>query len=681
MREICVKSDRRPVRKPPTERIQSMPVFLFGGLAVEAHDDAVVTLPTRKTAQVLAVLALLGEKGTTREALAEWVWPDRSEGQAKSSLRQALTAIRKILPRILDGYVLEADQSNVRLVGPADLVDVRQFEALEPSEARAEQTAAARLYGGELLDGVPISPALDNLIAARRAQYRNLALTLVETLSERTDLSDDDKAACEALANRLLQADPAAEAAHRAIIRLRLAEGQPNAARRQLERCVEALAGELGVEPEEKTKRLFEPEPAEATLSGGEAPAGTEAPTEAPRAIPSVVVMPFDDLGPAQEDFFADGVVEEITSALSRIRDFFVIARQSAFTYKGRFVDVREVGRDLGVRYAVEGTVRRGGKRVRITVQLIETETGTQLWSDRYEDNTDDIFDLQDRIASHVAGAINPSIRASEIELAKRTRPENLQAYDFVLRAFPHFWAHRKEDNQIALDLFAEALKRDPEYGVALAFKAWCHAQQACYLWADNPGQDRSMAIALADQAAQRVSDNATALTAIGAAYSLTTIDYELAESFISRSLAIDPNNAWGWMRAGWLKVLFHRDDTEAEKCFERALALSPFDPFRFNVLLGMSVVHQQRGDLKTAIELTKEGLRAGTGMTWAYRMLATYYARLGDDENAADALARLIQHYPDLTMEKLKQGIPPSLLEYQPAYFDGLRKAGIPES
>jgi TolB-like protein/DNA-binding SARP family transcriptional activator len=662
-----------------------MPISLFGGLSIETHDGKAESLPTRKTAQVLAVLALLGEKGATREALAEWIWPDRSEGQAKSSLRQALTAIRKALPAILNTYALDADQASVKLAGPPGLVDVRVFARLLASDNGAEWAAAARLYKGDLLEGMPLSPALDNLVAARRAQYRDQALTLVERLSEGP--APTDAAACEALANLLLERDPAAEPAHRAIIRLRLAEGQTNAARRQLDRCAEALAAELGAEPEEKTTALLAsggtgPAPDIAMNSSPGNPASVEAaPAARPRQVPSVVVMPFDDLGSEQDDYFADGVVEEITSALSRIRDFFVIARQSAFTYKGHFVDVREVGRDLGVRYAVEGTVRRGGDRVRITVQLIETETGTQLWSDRYEDKTDDIFDLQDRIASHVAGAINPSIRASEIELAKQTRPENLQAYDLMLRALPHFWAHRKEDNQIALDLFGEALTRDPDYGVALAFKAWCHAQQACYLWADDPGEEREKAVAAAEQAALRVGDNATALTAIGATYSITTADYELAESFINRSLAIDPNNAWGWMRAGWLKALFDRDMEKAMDCFERALALSPFDPFRFNILFGMSVVHQHRGDLKTAIELTKEGLRAGAGVTWAYRMLATYYARAGDQENAADALARFMQHYPGITMEKMRQGVPPGMVENQQEYFEGLRKAGIPEN
>ncbi len=660
-----------------------MPVLLFGGIRIATPDGETETLPTRKTAQVLGALALPGEKGLAREALAESVWPDRSEAQAKSSLRQALTAIRKALPSILDGFVLEADLESVRLAGPAELIDARLFESLADSDAPDDRVRAATLYAGDLLDNVQLSPPLDNLVISLREQYRRRALTLVEILSEDKVPIDGSRAACLALADRLLATDPAAEEAHRAVMRIRIAEGQPNAARRQLERCTEAVAQAFGTGPEEKTTALLDLSDMSEPPVEVKAPAVSAtmvAPPEQLRSAPSVVVMPFDDLGAGQDDFFADGVVEEITAALSRIRDFFVIARQSAFTYKGRFVDAREVGRDLGVRYAVEGTVRRGGERVRINVQLIETETGTQLWSDRFEGDTTDIFDLQDRIASHVAGAINPSIRASEIELSKRTPPENLQAYDFVLRAFPHFWAHRKKDNQIALELFEKALERDPEYGLALALKAWCHAQQACYLWADDPGRERANAIAIADKAALHVHDNATALTAIGAAYSITTADYDLAKSFIDRSLTLDPNNAWGWMRAGWLKSLFHRSDG-ADECFERAKALSPFDPFMFNIYFGQAAAAAHKHDFATAIELTEKGLRAGPGVTWAYRMLANFHGRAGDKQKSTEALAQFMHYYPGVTMAKMLQGLPPGVVLNDPEYWEGIRKAGIPES
>jgi adenylate cyclase len=310
---------------------------------------------------------------------------------------------------------------------------------------------------------------------------------------------------------------------------------------------------------------------------------------------------------------------------------------------------------------------------------LVDTETGRQLWSDRFEDASSGLFELQDRIASRVAGAINPSIRASEIEKARQTPPENLQAYDLVLRALPHFWAHRKEDNETALALFDAALVKDPDYGVALAFKAWCHAQQTAYLWAEDPAAERAEAVAAAGRAALLVHDHATALAAIGAAYSLCTEDQAHAASFIDRALALDPNNAWGWMRAGWLKTL-NAEMVDAIACFERALALSPFDPFTFNIYFGTASAYAELGDFGKAIELAEKGLHSAPGVTWAYRMLASYYAQAGQQEKAAAALDEFLRHNPGMTMEKLRQGMPPSLQKSQPQYMEGLRKAGMPE-
>ncbi len=659
-----------------------MPLSLLGGLTVTDGSGANLPLPTRKTALVLALLALSGDKGMARETLAEWIWPDRAESQAKSSLRQALTAVRKALPAVLEGAGLEAGQDLLRLSGGEAQTDYCRFQTLAASRDLAKLCTAADLYAGPLLENVALTEALEGPVGAERERLQHLALVLVEALSRIR--GEAAATASEALANRLLVADPAAEAAHRALIRLRLAEGQTNAARRQLERCTAAVQEAFGTAPEAQTLTLLE---SDDPATGDTQPAAVS--TLPPKPLnasaadrhgqPSVVVMPFDDLGGGQRDFFADGVVEEITSALSRIREFFVIARQSAFTYKGRFVDVREVGRDLGVRYAVEGTVRRGGERVRITVQLVETESGRQLWSERYEDNRSELFELQDRIASQVAGAIDPSIRASEIERARRTPPENLQAYDLVLQALPHFWAHRKEDNRKALELFDAALQRDPDYGVARAFKAWCHAQQASYLWSANPRKDQEEAIAAADRAAQQVHDHATALAAIGAAYSMTTTDQALAESFVDRSLALDPNNAWAWLRKGWLRVLFSQLDGALES-FERVLALSPLDPFTFNVYFGMAAAQAEQKKFVEAVELTERGLRASPGVTWAYRMLASFHAQLGNRKEADAALAEFMRHYPGITIAKMRESMPPSLQKSNPEYWEGMRKAGIPE-
>lgn len=657
-----------------------MAVSVLGGLTVTWSDGSEASLPTRKTALVLGALAALGEAGAPREALAEWIWPDRSEGQARTSLRSALAALRKALPDILDGGELEAGRDRLRLLGPEEAIDVRRFETLCRSRDAADLAAAAAVYRGDLLDGVEAPEAFEQQLAARRQGLRRQAMTLVEALSQESGLTAEQAAACEALANRLLAGDPAAEPAHRAIIRLRLAAGETNAARRQLELCAEAVRRELGAEPEPATRALLDAPAAPPKRSAASVLATPSRPTPRDRGgRPSIAVMPFDGIGLAQDDVLVDGVVEEITSALSRVRDFFVIARQSAYAYKGRFVDVREVGRELGVRYVVEGTVRRGGDRVRITVQLVETEHGAQLWSDRYEGNAADLFDLQDSIASHVAGAISPSIRSSEIELAKHRPSEDQRAYDLFLRAFPHFWAHSKADNAAAVKLLDEALALDPEFGAAMAFNAWAHAQQAVYLWGEDPARERALAIESAQAAARRVGDNPMALVAIGAALTQTSADGKLAASFIERALAIDPNNAWGWMRLGWLQV--YRDEAAAAVgSFERAFDLSPFDPFRFNVCMGLAAAYDRLGDLPRAIELAEEGVREGPSASWVLRMLASYYVRAGRAADGAAAMRRFLENNPGATIERMKASSPPLMLSSNPDYWEGLRRAGMPE-
>ncbi|MEZ5865230.1 MAG: tetratricopeptide repeat protein [Geminicoccaceae bacterium] len=553
---------------------------------------------------------------------------------------------------------------------PPESCDARAFASLAGSDRPAEQCRAAALYAGDLLQDIALTPPLDDWRAGHAAELRRRALALCERLGLQAGAEPALADAAVGLARRLLARDPTAEEAHRTLIRVHLARGQANLARRQLEECIAVLRRELDADPEPATTGLLD--------APGPPAAAPERATIQADQPPSLVVMPFDNLGPADDSYFADGVVEEITSALSRIRDFFVVARQSAFAYRGRFVDVREVGAELAVRYVIEGTVRRGGERVRISVQLVDAQSRAQLWSDRYEGTTADIFELQDRIAAQVAGAIQPSIRASEIENARRKPPDNLGAYDLVLRAYPHFWAHDRVENRKALALLGEALARDPDYAVAMALKAWCHAQEACYLWSPDPARERALAVRLADEAANRVEDHATALVAIGAAYGLTTTDQDRAALHIRRALAIDANHAWGWTRLGWSNYLANRPD-EAIEYFDRALSLSPLDPLAFNVHFGKAAAFSLRRDYATAIGLVERALHAHPRAVWAYRMLASYHANNGDLPKARKALATFLEHHPGATVASVAAGIPPSLPLVDKGYLTGMAKAGLP--
>ncbi|HEV7275009.1 MAG TPA: adenylate/guanylate cyclase domain-containing protein [Devosiaceae bacterium] len=398
-----------------------------------------------------------------------------------------------------------------------------------------------------------------------------------------------------------------------------------------------------------------------------------------PSNRPSLVVLPFDNLsGEADQSYFADAVVEEITATLSRVKDFFVIARNSAFAYKGRGgTDVRQIGRALGVRYVVEGSVRRVGERVRITAQLVEAETASHIWSTKIDGLASELFDLQDRMAAEVASAIQPTIRRAEIALARSKRPETLAAYDLVMRAFPHLWAHRPRDNSEAITLLERAMQLEPDYGLAAALAAWAHGQQVAYNWTSDFDFERRAAGKLIEQATLNVHDNPTALTALGSAMMQIGGDVAQAAAFADQALALDPNHSWAWMRRGFGQVYLGNPE-EGLVAFERAARLSPLDPFAFNVHLGMGLAHFAAGRPQLAITLVRRALSERPGLLWPYRDLAVYQAHHGDLAAAAESLRQFIDGRNDISLTTMGDGLrfmEPALLS---RYLRGLKLAGL---
>jgi adenylate cyclase len=378
---------------------------------------------------------------------------------------------------------------------------------------------------------------------------------------------------------------------------------------------------------------------------------------------PSLAVLPFQNMsGDPEQEYFADGVVEDITAALCRVRDFFVIARNSAFTYKGRAVSVQQVSRELGVRYLIEGSVRKAGNRVRLTAQLIDAPSGNHLWADKYEGLLADIFELQDRITESVVGAIEPSIRSAEIERARRKRPESLDAYDLVLRAYPGVWSLERSANAEALNLLGRAITIEPGYPLALALAAWCHAQQVVYNWAPEPAAARAEAMRLAQAAAAAGGEDPTILTVLGAAHTIVR-SHAVAARLLERALTLDPNSAWAWNRSGWLNSYLDDADTSIEH-FERALRLSPFDPMNFNVFMGIGGAHFVAGRYTDAVQWMEKGLLERPTATWIHRQLVPALALLGRHEEAQERKAQLLTEYPDLTVSRIVS-VRPQTLSY----------------
>jgi len=394
---------------------------------------------------------------------------------------------------------------------------------------------------------------------------------------------------------------------------------------------------------------------------------------------PSVAVLPFDNMsGDPEQEYLAEGVVESLTAALSRIRSFFVIARNSACCYKGVARNVTEIGRELGVAYLLEGSVQRAGGRVRVTVQLIETSGGAHLWAEKYDGAINEIFEIQDRLSEAVAGAMQPSIRLAEIARVMRKPPQDLGAYDYAMRAMRHVWTLEKDQVARALELLENALALDPDYPLALALAGWAWAQRAVYAWVDDIADARAHALRLAERAADLSSEDPLILAVLGAVHTLAR-KHDTARVLLQRAVAIDPNAAWACNRLGWLEVYGDRPDS-ADPHFERSMRLSPLDPLNFNNYVGMGSARQIAGDYDAAAGLFQRALGERPSALWIYRNLAPALLAAGRRDEAEAAGAVMKAAYPDFTIRRFKEAMlfTPATLESIAAH---LRALGVPET
>jgi adenylate cyclase len=407
-------------------------------------------------------------------------------------------------------------------------------------------------------------------------------------------------------------------------------------------------------------------------------------PTESGPALalpdkPSIAVLPFVNMsGDPEQEYFADGMVEEIITALSRIRWLFVIARNSTFTYKGQAVDVKQVGRELGVRYVLEGSVRKAGQRVRITGQLIDATSGTHLWADRFDGSLEDVFDLQDKVASSVAGVIEPALRQAEIERARRKRPDSLDAYDLYLRALPFAYTSMPEDAEKALGYLEQAIKVEPDFAVAHAIIAWCQEQR--YLRGGLHKDARAIALRHARVAIALGGDDATALAIAGLVIGfLEPRDYDVAVSAFDRSLALSNSSA---LALGFSAVTraWHGESTIAIKQAEQALRLSPlFDPLSKERYMAIAIAHFVAGRFEESTSAASRAVQANPRFSPPYWMRCAALASLGRIDEAEAVAEQLLKIQPQFTIGSIISA-PFAKREILGALGDALRRVGLPE-
>jgi adenylate cyclase len=392
---------------------------------------------------------------------------------------------------------------------------------------------------------------------------------------------------------------------------------------------------------------------------------------------PSIAVLPFQNMsGDPEQEYFADGMVEEITTALSRFKWLFVIARNSSFTYKGKAVSVKQIGHELGVRYVLEGSVRKASGKVRITGQLIDAVTGAHIWADRFERDLTDIFALQDEVTVAVVSAIEPKLLQTEIAMAARRRPENLTAYDFYLRAMQQYYQTTREGNAKAIRLAHRALELDPGFGVAAALAGSCHGLNVLLGYAADPEFERKEAVRLLRLALSDDDDDPEKLAWASLISAYMVGDSEGAIEMADRAVALNPNLYWAWSCRGHVYRIAGLPE-EALRSFERAIRMSPIDPLLHRAFVGMGYAFIELGRLDEAIVAGKKAQRQNPSFSSAYRCLASAFAHLGRDAEAHDAAARLLETDPAFTISAF---IARGGQSNTKLLIEGLRKAGLPE-
>lgn len=395
---------------------------------------------------------------------------------------------------------------------------------------------------------------------------------------------------------------------------------------------------------------------------------------------PSIAVLPFRNLSAdPEQEYFADGIVEDITMALSLFRWLFVIARNSSFTYKGRPVDVKQIGRELGVRYVLEGSVRKAGNRIRISGQLIDAETGAHLWADRFDGALEDMFDLQDHLTSSVVGAIAPKLQREEIKRARRKPTENLEAYDYYLRGLASARRWTKDANAEAFQLFCKAIELDPGLACAYGMAAWCSVRRKALGWTNEQVQERAEGVRMARKAVHLGGEDPVALCMGGYALAFVAQEFDDAAAFMDRGLAVNPNTAQAWTLSAWLRVWRGEPDLALEHV-ARAMRLSPLDPNMFGMHGGMAYAHFLAARYDTASSCAEKAIRDNPAFLLAICISAASNALAGRLEPAQRAMSRALECDPNLRASNLRDLAPFRRAEDFTTFTKGLLKAGLPE-
>jgi TolB-like protein/DNA-binding SARP family transcriptional activator len=690
-------------------------IYLVGTMRAVAPGGADFLPRGRKTRGLLAYLCLEQGERVSRSRLVGLLWDRSADAQARMSLRQSLSELNGIVNRHVPGLV-EIGRDSVR-------IDVRKcwVDALAILEASADATAdtsnLVQPYGERLLEDLEgITPSFDHWLSSERTRFEDRVRKILEAELDRLTEQNAKPEVRAAAARRLINFEPTHEGAVRSVMKAFAQMGDRAQAIREFERCRLALLTVLDLPPSRETAAVYEairgdsPQMAPPTIS--DEPAGLElsetaaggppVPSAArwktekqsdpviaprhdagpePRREPSIAALPFRNLtGDPAHDFVAEGLLEDLIEALSRVPNFFVISRLSTLAFRNQDRHPREIGNVLGVRYVLSGSVRVLGDRVRLTIELTDTQSGEALWFAKLDEQFLDLFEIQDRLSEMIVRKVAPYLHAAEMNRIRVKRPDSLEAYDLFLRAQENMHDSSRMVFETAEALFDAAIAKDPHYAAALAWRAYWHVLRVGQGWSPDPADDSTQADRFARAAIQCNSMEPMALAVHGLVASYLYKDFDLALRRLGTALRINASAAPAWLWSAAAHAWMGNGPLAIEE-INKAMALSPYDPLMYAYSGNAAMAYLVDGQYERAIECALRSLHENRTYTAAYRLLVMGLVLAGREDEARASARRLLELEPGLTVASFRRRYPGSASPQADLFCDALARAGVPLS
>ena len=631
----------------PSRMSRTLRLNVLGPFDAQWSDGTALEVTGKKIQALLGYLAVESARPHSREQLASLLWSETGDERARHNLRQALSKIRRSFGPLIsstgEALALDLEQCSV---------DAREFNRLARSEDVGELARCMELYRDDLLDGLVLREALyDEWLLGAQHQFRRMACDAIERLASKLPALDRVDEAVDVL-NRRIAMDPACEPAHRHLMELFERIGRRSDALRQYQFLSEALDRELSTEPSAETRDVYERirTGSAAVTQAASVPSAVVA-VSGVHDLPTVAVLPFDNLSGPDDGYFVDGIVEDIITALSHFSTLMVISRGSSFAYRDREVSDHDAAAELGAQFLVRGSVRRAGNRVRISVQLLDPQAGSTLWAHRFDREIEDVFVVQDELSSTIVATLAGRVEAARLAKARRAPPERLDAYDFVLRGKEHHHRYTREDCRAAIEMFEQAVTRDPEYATAHAWLA-CGLGQAMGFRPDEYDALLDAAQVAAERGLELDPSDSECLRIL-AQTSLMRRDLQRAIRYQEQGLFLNPNDDRSVCAMGELLSFAGRSE-EAEGWVRKAMRLNPYHPPRYWSHLARTLFHQGRH--REALDAL-QNIRAPRVRERGFQVAAA--SALGDAKEIAESVAALREVAPDFDPERFLQQLP----------------------